>query len=501
MLACLKSLPQKVQGYRSWINPLSMVVIGSLLLSIIAICDKRLPGRDGMLYIETASIFLEEGLSAARAHFDWVFFPVCIAMLSKFTGLGVETSAYVLSVLLLTAGCATLVRIVQLQFPAAAWYACLIVLTLPTLNEQRGVVIREFGCWLFCFQALLYALLWQRNPTHRNGLVVQLLLLFAALFRVEAVVFFASLALWQVLAKKPWRQRFHHLSMLISIPFVCGTALLPLLASGKIEIAGRITHYASAATPSILFSRFHAVAEKMGAMVLNYYSADESGTILFFGLLLTIIIKFITHNGVLLVPFAVFLWNKQLRQNFSNWQPQAHFFIVYAIVLVIFITFQLFISGRYIILLNILTIPLIALGLQEMCKCFPRWRYAFFFILLLAALASVISFSPAKTQYREAGRWLVARPEIAARTYIEDSRTRYFAGPAFRTKEKLELSPEGIKEAVDNDKYDYIVIGLTKRNAAKTQWVGSLGFEETERFANKSGEAVLVLRRKSASRP
>lgn len=484
---------------RSWINPISLVIIGSLFLSAIAIYDKGLPDRDGMLYIETASIFLEEGLFAARANFDWVFFPVCIGTISKITGLGTESSAYILSALLLAGVCATLVHTVQVQFPAATWYACLIVLTLPALNGQRSVIIRELGCWLFCLQALLFALHWQRNPTYEKGLIVQLLLLSSALFRVEAIVFFVSLALWQIFTKKPWKQRLKHLSMLITIPLGCGVIFIPLLASGKIEVAGRIIYYASAANPAILFTRFHSVAEQMGNTVLNHYSADESGAILFFGLLSTIIIKFITHNGILLVPFTVFLWGKRLRQNFIDWQPQLYFFIVYAVVLVIFITFQLFISGRYIILLNILTIPLVTLGLQEMFERYPRWRFAFLSVLILAALANVVSFSPPKTQYREAGQWLAARPEIADRTYIEDSRTRYFAGAAFRTKQKLILLPKDIKKAVDNNQYDYIVIGLTKRNTGKTQWINSLNFEEAERFSSKSGDSVLILRHKSLS--
>ena len=68
-----------------------------------------------------------------------------------------------------------------------------------------------------------------------------------------------------------------------------------------------------------------------------------------------------------------------------------------------------------------------------------------------------------------------------------------------QTKQKLILLPKDIKKAVDNNQYDYIVIGLTKRNTGKTQWINSLNFEEAERFSSKSGDSVLILRHKSLS--
>jgi hypothetical protein len=269
------------------------------------------------------------------------------------------------------------------------------------------------------------------------------------------------------------------------------------MASGQLDVGGRLANYASAANPAASLAKLRAAADHFGSVILNHYSADEAGTILFFGLLSTVVIKFIAHNGILLVPCIVFLSKQRLRSHFAAWRPQLQFFIVYALVLVAFVVYNLFMSGRYVILLNILTMPLIAIGLQQMFDSYPRWRSAFVLVLVIAALANVVSFSSKKTQFREAGQWLAARPEIAAQTYIEDSRTRYFAGSAFWKHRSNALDPKAIADAINEKSINYLVIDLPVRNSPKAEWARSLNLEEAVRFSNKAGDSVVVLQRKN----
>ncbi len=451
-----------------------------------------------MLYIQTASIFINEGLAAARANFDWVFFPACIAFVAKITGLGLETAAYTLNSLLFAGICATIVRIVQAQFPSAAWYACLVVLSFPSFNEQRNELIREVGWWFFCLQALLATLRWQRRPGYGNGLTVQGLLAIACLFRVEAVVFFGSLALWQLFAPFSWRQRLKHLTMLLSLPLAAGGGALAALASGHLDIDGRIATYAAAANPAVSLAKFQAVADRFGETILSNYSADEAGSILFFGLVATVIKKFVSHNGIFLIPIVIFLRERTLRRRTAEWQPQAQFFFVYTAVLLAFVVYNLFMSGRYVIFLNILTMPLIAIGLQRTFEIVPRWRSALLVILAIVALANVISFSARKTQFLEAGRWLASRPEIASSTYIEDSRTRYCAGPAFWVPRKKEMNRDTVASAFKEGKLEYLVVDVPRRRKSNEAWASSLAADELIRFSNKAGDAVVIFKRKTS---
>lgn len=476
-------------------NPVWCAFICSLLLSSVAIYYTELPNRDGMLYIETAAIFLEEGIAAARENFDWVFFPVCIALVAKITGLGLEVAAYVLNSLLFAGACATMVRIAQTQFQSIAWYTCLVVLSLPAFNEQRNEIIREVGWWLLCLQALLAALRWQRRPGFSNALLPQLLLAVACLFRIEGAVFFGALAIWPLFMRYSWQQRLKH-SLSLSILPVTGCALLlAAFASGQPDLGSRIVDYSTAANPFASLNKFNIVAEQFGTSILSHYSTDEAKSILFFGLAATVIKKFITNNGVLIVPFAFFLYSQRLRCHFRSWQPQAQFFLIYTFVLLAFVMHNLFMSSRYVIFLNILTIPLVAIGMQRIFELWPRWRVTFIICLVLAALANVVSLSPKKTQFREAGQWLKSHPELASGTYIEDPRTRYFAGPTFNRPKKPLLSPKEISNAIVQGEINHLVIYLPHRDTEKTEWLDSLDLEEISRFSNKSGDAVVVLQR------
>ena len=61
--------------FTSWLTPVRAAFFGSLLLSLAA----RIGGtinRDGILYVDTARLFLEGGFGAARELFNWPFLPI-----------------------------------------------------------------------------------------------------------------------------------------------------------------------------------------------------------------------------------------------------------------------------------------------------------------------------------------------------------------------------------------------------------------------------------------
>ncbi|MDR2881895.1 MAG: hypothetical protein LBV29_08375 [Azoarcus sp.] len=480
-------------------SPVWCAFIGSLLLSAIAIYGAEIPNRDGILYIDTAAIFLEDGLAAARANFDWVFLPACIAIVSKVTSLGLETAAYALNALLMAGVCATLVRITQVQSPSAVWYACLVVLVLPKFNDQRDEIIREFGWWLFCLLSLLAALRWQQRPGYGRGLLVQLLLAMACLFRVEGAIFFAALALWQIRSPFPWKQRLWRMATLLCLPAAIALLLLGLLSVGQIDAGERIAEYMSAANPLASFAKFNAAASEFGSTILNPYSTDDASRVLFFGLLSIVPYRFVMNYGILLIPCAMFLWGKGLRHRFAEWRLPLYFFAVYALTLIAFVMWHFFTTNRYVIFLNLLLVPFIALGLQDIFERYVRWKYVFLLIAVVAALANVVSSSPRKTQFREAGAWIAAHPELVGKIYIDSPRVRYCAGPVFRVRRNDPSQPKNAEEAVSDSRFGYIVFELSKHNVLERQKITTSGFIEEKQFTSASGNAVTVLRRDASA--
>ena len=479
-------------------DPAWVAFFASLALSAMAIYRMDDPNRDGMLYLQTAELFKSGGVAAARSSFDWVFFPVLIGLVSKFSGLSSEVSGYAISALLLAGVCATLVRITVSQFGGnVAWSACLVALSLPAFNHYRDFLIREFGFWLFCLLAILAALRWVKRPTWGGGLTIQACIALASLFRLEAIAFYAALALWQLAVPQEWRQRVRHLLMLLGLPISGGLLLAGMVATHSLDISERIEHYTAAVNPATALARFRLSAQQFAAAALNHYSEREASSILFFGLFSMIPKKFVLMSGAFIIPLVWFFRTGSLRQKIAAWQPAGWFFAVYVIVLTAFTTFSLFLSGRYVSFLNILSVPLIAVGLCDLLDRLSRWRYVLIGIALLIALANVVSFAPETTQFRAAGRWLAEHAQLAPRTYIGSPRSGYYAGAAYRAIWNSGMAPESIAQAVHDRRFEYYVLELDRRDAKEGDWIRSLNLTEVERFAGKTGDTVLILRQES----
>ncbi len=473
------------------LGPARVAFIASLILSAIAISGGIGPNRDGMLYIDTARLFLDGGWAAARANFDWPFLPIVIAVLSRTTGLGLETVGFGLGALLMAGVCATLVQITRRQFPNAAWAACLVVLALPALNGYRDHIIREFGFWLFALAALLAALGWDERPRWSGAAWVHGLIGLACLFRVEAVVLYPALLAWQVFAAR--RGGFlRRVAMLCVPPGIVLLVGAGLAVGGGLDLHHRFQYYLTAANPALTMERFGAAADSMAAAVLNRYSADEAGTILFFGLLSILPVKFLEIAGVTLVPLAYALLGGGGRERLRAWQPLGWVFGAYVAVLLVFLMYQFFLTGRYVSFLNILAVPLASVGLAAMFARFPRWRWALILLGLVAALANVVSLGPKKTQYRDAGVWLSEHVRDPQQVFVEDGRIAYFAGWPLAVA-RHGLDRDGLAAAFSAGRYTMLALDVRRKDEAFAEWVASRKAREVARFTNRGGDSVVVL--------
>jgi len=478
-------------------RPLTVVFIASLLLSLISLAGLVGPNRDGMLYVETANIFNEEGLAAAKANFDPVFFPVLISLFSRVSGLETELAGYVLNALLLAGACASAVALTRKLFPEATGFAILATLALPALNEYRFDLIRENGYWFLCLLALVAALRWRESPSWRNALLPQICLFGAALFRAEAVAYFVAFFVWAALhAPGTPAQRLLHALRLNSLAILGGLlGILFLLANGD-GFSHRFAHYVADGSPLAENAKFAMVSAALANGLLPAFSADEASRILWVGLLSTIPFKWMELSGILLLPLAYGLRRSVFEDRLSRWRICAAFLLVYLAILTVFITYQLFLTGRYVSFLAILTLPLIAVGLHDLVTRWPRLKWPVIALCVLLALSHVISLSKdKKTQFREAGQWLASQPQLQESIYLDSPRTGYYAGKTYRKLRHLSLTREQIEEAARNGQFTYYVFEVRRKDKALEPWIASLGLREIQRFSNQTGDAVVIFQR------
>lgn len=211
------------------------ILLVSLLASLRLISIDPTINNDGILYLITAEVFLEEGLQAALQIYPWPLISVLTGWLHWLTGLPLAMAAHVLVTgcyLLLTWAFVRLARTLG-GGPTVQLFALLVVVLHPQISDFRGAIVRDPGMLAFMLMALTALIEHARQPTVRTQLTWSLAVLMAFLFRVEAL-FFALLAPWALLwtGRAPWRAKLGSVLILFA-PAALLTGLSLLLMAVK----------------------------------------------------------------------------------------------------------------------------------------------------------------------------------------------------------------------------------------------------------------------------
>lgn len=474
------------------IGPVRMAFVCSLLLSAFAVWNAPLLNRDGMFYVEWAQDIVDHGLAGAMQYgLLLAMLPAVIAAVGALTTLSLEAAAYLLNALLLAGACGLLVASVRRRLPEAAWIACLVVLAMPGYNEYRSQVLREYGLWFFGVLALWLAMRWEASGRWREALACQLAVLCAALFRIEALAYFPALMLWQALAA-PAGMRLRRALVIGCLPLAGATVAGLLFVSGMVEVPQRLAHLSQAFNPLAKWQAFNEVAGRMSDLLFGHkYTREEAAYVLFFGLLTIIPVKFLKMSGVLVVPMAYAFVGRSLRAVLAQWQPLGWFFLAHVLVLAAYVTYQFFLVGRYVGMLNLLAVPIVVAGLAALMRRFPRWRGLMVGLALLTLLANVVSLSPKSTQIVDVGKWLAAHRVEAARLYVENPRIAYYAG--LRYAGRKPLTRDELAQALAEDRYDMLVLEAPGRGRGDFDaWLAANHLKIVSQFAGKAGSAVIV---------
>ena len=467
--------------------PVWLAFFGSLLLSLIAVMGTATVGRDAALYIDVAQQATEHGPNVAWASFDWPWFSLLLAATHSILRLPLELSAYLWCALFFAGTSALMVDCVRQRSPDITRWACLVMLAMPAVNAFRNDIIRECGFWFFCTLALWLALRWQARGGWLRAAFIHVAIVAAALFRLEALLLIPALALWQLpsLWSSSRRLSFFQFSLLPVL------GLLVVSVTGVL-MSARVVLYLDMIEPRGVFASFQMLCDQFANSLINKYSQDEAGRIIFFGILATMTITFVKLMGPFAVPFI-------LRRNWGvlgiywrDYRPFAWAALLYLVVLVLFFIKQQFMNARYMSFLNLLFVPVLAMGLAAFAREFPRMGKGLVVLALLVMLSNVISTGAGKTHYIEAGHWMSAHVESDAPTYFTDGRISYYAGRGYVLP--VLTQEEAISPAHAGD-YRYFVIEAKGDEPWLNEWLAAHKLRILEHFANRKGATVVVIGR------
>mgnify|MGYP005750120695 CR=1 FL=1 len=477
------------------LDPASTAFVVSLLLSLFAITLSIAPNNDGMLYVEAAEAFQRGGLAASQQIFDWAGWPVLIATVSSLSGLTAHSAAYALSALLLAGTCALVVLCAREHFPQAGWAAFAVSIALPSLNAYRDYIMREYGAWFFVLLGLWLTLRAARSNRLLPLLGAQLAICVAAVFRPECLIFLLALPLFELTRPRGSRAPLRLLTA--SLGLIAGAAgLLAMWSMGELAPGSRLAIQLSSAHPAHIVQDLRAGAEALAGSVLNKYSADEAGSILVFGLLSILPMKFIGNLGLFCIPALYALRVERPTALLRQSTLFAWAFALYALVLLVFLFNSFFLTSRYVALLALLCLPLAALGLHALLQRGGWVRPAIIALITLTALSHVISTTPPKTRYADSAAWIRAQGLAPERIYFEDPTVAYLAGMGFSRRPNAGLADRHrAAVAAQRGRIDYLVLSGRSEDPAEQAWAVANRLDSVMEFADERGRAIRIYRR------
>lgn len=474
-----------VNGY-----PVRVTLVASFLLSLVAVLGVAAVGRDAALYLDIAAQVAEHGPKIAFQSFDWPWFAFLLAGSHVLTGLPVEWCAYLWCATFMAGTCALLVDAVRRRVPEATGWACLVVLAMPAVNQFRDEVIREFGFWFFCTLALWLALRWQERHGWLRMVGVHAAIGGAILFRLEALMLEVALGLW-LLGGLRQRQGWLKLAQFALLPALAlVVAALVLLAKGGLESV-RVKSYLGLIDPYRIVYAFNQLATQFGDSLTYKFSRDEAGRIVFFGVVAALVIKIIALTGPFCLPFLRRETWQALRTYVREFRPFVWGAVVYAGVLLVFFISKQFMISRYVSMLDLLLVPLLAVGAMLFARQFPRLGKALVVVGLLMMLANVISTGAGKPHIVEAGRWISEHVEPQARIYYQDGRVSYYAGRGY-------VRSESVKQALGSagvDNYSYFALKARPDEPWLIEWMKQHQLRVLASFSNRKRSTFVVIGR------
>lgn len=475
--------------WRQYVTPQVAVFCGSLLLSLISYFGVATIGKDGAFYVDIAQTIADHGIAAGVARFHWIGFPLLLAALHKITSLPIEGLAYVVCALFMAGTCTLLVDVVVRGFRKSAWWAVLVVLAIPALNEFRSDIIREHGFWFFSVLSLWLAMDWFERGKWWVAVAIQFSIAAAAIFRLEALLLEGVFALWLLPGLRTrlgWLRivQFYWLPMLVAAF---------LLSSVSIMNWRRVQYFMGMLNPVQMHSDFQLLASQFSDSLRYKYSRDEAGVIVFFGVCGLVLVKFLKLLGPFVLPLLTREGFAGVVVALSRYRTFILAFMAYVFVLLLFFFHEQFLNSRYVSFLNIMAVPFVVVATSFFSE---RYRYFGRVVLILGVLVmlgGVISLSPKKTHYIEAGHWMAGHYEKTNAVFYDDPRIGYYAGwgyPDGQMRSVRDLNEKALRE------YLLFVLEVEPDEPWLQEWLDRNNLVRIAIFDNNAGDFVQIFTRK-----
>lgn len=453
-----------------------VTLLGSLLLSLLAVLLNELPNTDAYTYARTADIALAQGMGAAFEHYQWAHFPLMMAAVHSVTGLSMFAAANIVNALLFALLSVSFVNIVAAMTPSrrTIWLAVACVLLYPHLNEFRAYIIRDIGYLAFCLLAVYYLIVYAESLRLRFGLYFMLSCLAASLFRPEALLFlFVTPVAILVPSQSLVNLRQRAFLRLQTLSVVTVLALGTVLALTALDVPAQIQVFLQIYQPflSNLAPLLGAASPALEQVMFGDYAAqfvgDYTGIFLTSGLIAILLACIVDSLGLAVAPLLAYgALRRFLRLSQPGLAVIVCWMLVAAGILLAFMLLTRFVTTRYTLLLCTLLLVLVpfvidrgwSFAISQQRKGFMRWVVL---LTVFAAADAHLSFGASKQHLENASRWINASTRSTAPLLTNEIHIAYQSGRVQDYDEvRREISGDLIMSAVPGT-----IIAVTPRDS------------------------------------
>lgn len=487
----------------TWDVRLPAMVV-SVVFSLIVIAGHPVLNDDAFSYLKAAERFTRDGLGAMLADYGWYSYSVLIASVHAVLPLDLIQSAHLLNILSFALLVWAFITVAS-EFDESRetpWFAALVILCLPTLNDMRPILIRDSAYWAFCLLALLQLIRFNRQGRFIHAVGWVLAMTAAVLFRLEGLIIFAVSPFALLLPSG------HDLSARARLT----ATLLLLMAGGFLAVLGL---FLAAGTNLIdIFSYAYrwylplladytatihgaatgdALSEHISTQLLPF--TGKGVVVLWIGYLYAVVANLVAAVGA--VPCLLLAYSAYRCPPGCKW-PWLGYFASALLALVVFVSIMQFMRPRYTVmaaLLLLVFLPQSLLRLMRLAKDSgreKRFRTILAFGVFYFIVDSLISFGYSKQYILDAADWSRANIPPGSAVQTNNFALAYHSG-LVSDYDTVDVDPlTSLKALADKD---FLVLDLAHDDdQARTEVQTLAGLDEVARFANKRDDAIVVYR-------
>ena len=151
-------------------------------------------------------------------------------------------------------------------------------------------------------------------------------------------------------------------------------------------------------------------------------------------------------------------------------------------------------QSRFVALLNLLAVPVLAFALYALWRNLPRARWLIVLVALVAALANVVSSSPKHLRYVETAQWLTSQAVDLSGVYFDEPAIAYLAGVgrADNDSDHFWGSRAQLERAIAEDHFELYVLSGEAEDQDLLSWAEVQQLRLLAVFSDERPDRVFV---------